>query len=66
MPGWFLAHFPSFFSIDDDSDYIPNYLIAAKWAIHKDHGEGLTYRSLLDHFGFDDVTWRSYEKHKEI
>ena len=26
----------------------------------------MTYCSLLDKLGFDDVTWRSYEKHSEI
>nr|ABE80141.2 IMP dehydrogenase/GMP reductase, putative [Medicago truncatula] len=34
--------------------------------LQKGHGEGVTYRSLLDRIQFDDVCWRSYEEHKEI
>ena len=26
----------------------------------------MTYRSLLDHLQFDDVTWRPYQEHREI
>jgi len=26
----------------------------------------VTYPSLLDKVGFDDIIWRSYEEHKEI
>ena len=26
----------------------------------------MIYRSLLDKLGFDDVTWMSYEEHREI
>ena len=56
MQGWFLVHFPRFFSVDDNPNYIPNYPFAAKWTIQRGHGKGLTYRSLLDKVGFDDVT----------
>ena len=61
-----MAHFPSFSSVDENPNYIQNYPIAAKWMIQRGHGEGLTYRSLLDRLGFDDVTWRPYEEHMEI
>ncbi|RHN63142.1 hypothetical protein MtrunA17_Chr4g0055091 [Medicago truncatula] len=64
--GWFLAHFSRFFSVDENPKCIPNYPFAAKWAIQRGHGEGLTYRSLRDKLGFDDVTQRSYREHREI
>ena len=66
MHGWFLAHFPHFFSVNDNPLYIRNYLFAIKWIIQRGHAEGLTYRSLLDIVEFDDVTWRSYKEHREI
>ena len=66
MQGWFLAHFPGFFSVDPNPNYIENYLVAAKWTLQKGHGVGVTYRSLLNHLQFDDVCWRSYEEHREI
>ena len=66
MQAWFLAHFPGFFSVDLNTDYIENYPVAARWKLQKDHGEGLTYHSLLDCIQLDDVCWRSYEEHKEI
>jgi len=66
VQAWFLAHFPKFFSVDPITDYIENYPIAARWKIQKGHGEGVTYRSLLDRIQFDDVCWRPYEEHKEI
>jgi hypothetical protein len=53
---WFLAHFPGFFSVDPNTDYIENYSVAARWKLQKGHEEGLTYRSLLDRNQFDDVT----------
>jgi len=65
MQAWFLAHFPGFFSVDPNTDYIENYPVAARWKLQKGHGEGLTYHSLLDHIQFDDVCWRSYEEHRE-
>nr|ABN09054.1 IMP dehydrogenase/GMP reductase, putative [Medicago truncatula] len=43
-----------------------NYLVAARWKLQKGHGEGVTYRSLLDRIQFDDVCWRPYEEHREI
>ena len=61
-----MAHFPDLYSVDPNPDYIPNYLVAAKWALQNGHGEGATYRSLLDKVGFDDVTWRPYEELREI
>jgi hypothetical protein len=61
-----LAHFPCFLSVDPNPDYMQNYSFAVKWVIQRGHGEGLTYHSLLDILGFDDVTWRSYEEHREI
>jgi len=66
MQAWFLAHFPDFFSVDPNTDYIENYLVVARWKLHNGHGKGVTYRSLLDCIQFDDVCWRSYEEHKEI
>ena len=66
MQTWFLAHFPGFFNVDPNTDYIENYLVAARWKLHKGHGEGLMYRSLLDCIQFDDVCWRPYEEHMEI
>ena len=61
-----MAHFPSFFSVDPNTDYIENYPVAARWKLQKGHGEGLTYRSLLDRIQFDDVCWRPYDEHMEI
>ena len=66
MQAWFLAHFPGFFSVNPNTDYIENYPIAARWKLQKGHGEGLMYRSLLDRIQFDDVCWRPYEEHREI
>ena len=66
MYGWFLAHFPDFYSVDPNPNYIENYPVAAKWTLQKGHGEGVTYRSLLDHLQFDDVCWRPYEEHRKI
>ena len=56
MQGWFLAHFPGLYSVDQNPKYIENYLVAAKWMLHKGHGEGVMYHSLLDPLRFDDVT----------
>jgi len=61
-----LAHFPKFYSVDPNTDYIKNYPVAARWKLQKGHGEGVTYRLLLDHIQFDDVCWRPYEEHREI
>jgi hypothetical protein len=61
-----LTHFPCFFSVDDNPKYILNYPFAAKCAIQRGHGEGLTYRVLLDRLDMADVCWRSYEEYKEI
>ena len=66
MHAWFLAHFPKFYSVDPNTNYIENYPVAARWKLHKGHGEGVTYRSLLDRIQFDDVYWRSYEEHWEM
>ena len=66
MQGWFLAHFPGFYNVDPNPNYMQHYPFAAKWALQKGHGEGVTYRALLDKVGFDDVTWRSYKEHMEI
>jgi len=66
VQGWFLAHFPDFFSVDPNPNYMQNYHVAAKWVLHKGHGEGVTYRSLLDRIQFYDVCRRSYEEHMEI
>jgi len=66
MHGWFLAHFHDIFNVDDNPNYISNYRIAAKWEIERGHGEGKTYCALVDRLKMDDVTWRSYEEHKEI
>jgi hypothetical protein len=66
VQAWFLAHFPGFFSVDPNTDYIENYPVAARWKLQKGHGEGVTYRSLLDRIQFDDVCWRPYEEHREI
>jgi len=55
VQAWFLAHFPKFFSVDPNTDYIENYLVAARWKLQKGHGEGVTYHSLLDRIQFDDV-----------
>jgi len=54
------------FSVDPNTDYIENYPVAARWKLQKGHGEGLTYRSLLDRIQFDDVCWRPYEEHREF
>jgi len=66
VQAWFLAHFPKFYSVDPNPNYIENYPVVGRWALHKGHGEGVTYRSLLDRIQFDDVCWRSYEEHREI
>jgi hypothetical protein len=66
MQTWFLARFPKFYSVDPNTDHIENNPVAARWKPQKVHGEGVTYRSLLDRIQFDDVCWRSYEEHKEI
>ena len=66
MHAWFLTHFLKFFSVDPNTDYIENFSVAARWKLQKGHGEGVTYRSLLDRVQFDDVCWRSYEEHRGI
>ncbi|KEH21109.1 transmembrane protein, putative [Medicago truncatula] len=35
----FLAHFPGFYSVDPNTDYMENYPVAARWKLHKGHGE---------------------------
>ena len=55
MKAWFLAHFPKFFSVNPNTDYVENFPVAARWKLQKGHGEGVTYRSLLDRIQFDDV-----------
>lgn len=57
LMGWFLVHFPYFFSVDDNPKYLSNYLITVKWEIQRGQGEGKTYRALLDRFEMDDVCW---------
>ena len=66
MQAWFLAHFPDFYSVNPNTNYIENYLVAARWKLQKGHGEGVTNRSLLDRIQFDDVRWRPYEEYREI
>jgi len=66
VQGWFLAHFPDFYSVDPNPNYIENYPVAAKWTLQKGHGEGVTYRALLDNLQFDNVRWRPDEEHREI
>ena len=61
-----MAHFPDFYSVDPNLNYIENYLVAAKWTLHKGHGKGVTYRVLLDNLQFDNVCWRPYEEQREI
>jgi len=58
--------FLSFYNVDQNPNYIENYPVAARWALQKGHGEGVTYHSLLDRIQFDDVCWRPYEEHSEI
>jgi len=55
VQAWFLAHFPKFYVVDPNPDYVENLPIAARWKLHKGHGEGVTYRSLLDRITFDVV-----------
>jgi hypothetical protein len=57
VQGWFLAHFPYFFSVDDNPKYLSNYLITVKWEIQRGHGEVKTYHALLDRFEMYDVCW---------
>lgn len=66
VQGWFLAYFPGLYSVDPNPNYMENYIVPTKWALQKGHGEGVMYRSLLDCIQFDDVTWRTYEEHREI
>jgi hypothetical protein len=66
MQAWFLSHFPKFYTVDPNPDYIENLPVAARWTLQKGHGEGATYRSLLDRITFDDVCWRPYEGHREF
>ena len=40
MQTWFLVHFPKFFGVDLNTDYIENYPVAARWKLQKGHGEG--------------------------
>ena len=61
-----MAHFPDFYSVDENKNYFPNYPIAAKWEIQRGHREGKTYRALLDRLEMADVCWRPYEEHREI
>jgi len=61
-----LAHFPKFYVVDLNPDYVENLPVAARWKLQKGHGEGVTYRSLLDRITFDDVCWRPYEEHKDF
>ena len=60
-----MAHFPKFYVVDPNPDYVENLPVAARWTLQKGHGEGVRYRSLLDRISFDDVCWRSYEDHRE-
>jgi len=53
-----LAHFPELYSVDESESYLSNYLIVAKWEIQRGHGEGKTYRTLLDRLEMVDVYWR--------
>jgi len=61
-----LAHFHKFYAVDPNPDYVENLPVAARWRLQKGHGEGVTYRSLLDRITFDDVCWRPYEEHREF
>jgi len=63
---WFLEHFPKFYVVDPNPDYVENLPVAARWKLQKGHGEGVTYRSLLDRITFDDVCWRPYEEHRDF
>jgi len=63
---WFLAHFPKFYTVNPNPDYVENLPVAARWKLQKGHGEGVMYRSLLDRITFDDVCWRSYEEHMDF
>jgi len=65
VQAWFLAHFPKFYVVDPNPDYVENLLVVARRRLQKGHGEGVTYRSMLDRITFDDVHWRSYEDHRE-
>ena len=66
MQAWFLAHFPKFYVVDPNPDYVENLPVAARWKLQKGHGEGVMYRSLLDCITFDDVCWRLYEEHMDF
>ncbi|XP_039687613.1 protein MAINTENANCE OF MERISTEMS-like [Medicago truncatula] len=33
LTAWFLAHFPGFFSVDLNTDYLENYPVAARWKL---------------------------------
>jgi len=52
---WFVAHFPKFYVVDPNPNYVENLPVAARWKLQKGHGEGVTYRSLLDRIMFDDI-----------
>nr|ABN09750.1 IMP dehydrogenase/GMP reductase, putative [Medicago truncatula] len=63
---WFLVHFPKFYAVDPNTKYVENLPVAAMWKLQKGHGEGVTYRSLLDRITFDDVCWTPYEEHMDF
>jgi len=62
VQGWFFAHFPDLYSVDDSSKYISNYPITVKWEIQRGHRERKTYHTLLDRIEMDDVCWGRMKK----
>ena len=63
---WFLAHFLDFYNVDDNANYILNYLLRPNRRYREGNGVGKTYRALFDRLEMDDIWWRPYEEHKEI
>jgi len=37
VQAWFLAHFPKFYVVDPNPDYVENLPVAARWKLQKGH-----------------------------
>jgi hypothetical protein len=59
VQAWFLAHFPKFYTVNPNPDYIENLPVAARWTLQKGHGEGTTYRMALDRITFEYAEGRT-------
>jgi len=70
IEGRMLSHAKKVSRADGVDLMVRHLCVTQAVAVNEEYGAyikvGVTYRSLLDKVGFDDVTWRSYEGHREI